>query len=391
MLAGAVPFDAPYRAAILMAHTASEPPLLSDLVPTVPRPVALAVRQALAKDPRQRYPDCRTFAETVLEALADAGAGRVRIPVAGWWFARPECESEVSWSEVGETPAVVTLSPGEVYWLLARDGVTDDQLASLARLGTLPGLRSLGLSFLHQLSDVGLVHLRGFTSLETLSLSQCAQLSDAGFAHLGCLDRLRSLSLDETQISDEGLAILQGFPLLEELNLGQCKRITDRGLANLRCVTGLRKLLLINCPGVTDVGVDQLRELTELRILDLSQTAVTDRGLAALHGLTRLEALYLAGLEGVTESGLSQLTSLVELRKLFLGNCRGVRSVAPLLRMQQLEVLGLDGTPITDEDLNQLARHTRLQTLDVRRCQAVTTAGVEAFRAALPGCRVSGP
>src|SRR5207247_1591892 len=119
LLAGRVPFDAPFRAAVLMAHTSSEPPLLCDLVPSVPRAVALAVKQALAKKPEERYPDCRSFAGAVLEALAEAGAGQLRIPVAGWWFARPENDPAAEWWEVGETPAAVTLSPGEVYWLLA--------------------------------------------------------------------------------------------------------------------------------------------------------------------------------------------------------------------------------------------------------------------------------
>ncbi len=393
LLAGKVPFDATFRAAILMAHTSTEPPLLSDVVSAVPLPLALAVRQALAKNPDERYPDCRSFAGAVLEAVSEVGAGRLRIPVPGWWFARPENDPAAEWWEVGETPATVTLSPNEVYWLLARDGVTDQQLASLSRLGPLPCLRSLGLSFLRHLTDAGLAHLRGLTSLESLSLTNCARVTDAGLAHLSGLVWLQSLALDETQVSDAGLTLLQSFPHLRTLILGQCKQVSDTGLSHVAERTTLQKLLLAGCTGITDAGMTHLPELIDLRTLDLAYTSVGDAGLTHLHSLSRLEYLSLVGLEGVTNAGLSHLQMLSGLRKLFLGSCHGVSdSGLSLLRpLKELEFLALDGTSITDAGLQQLVELTTLQGLDVRRCGGVSAAGVEAFRVAVPGCRVSGP
>jgi hypothetical protein len=393
LLSARTPFDAPFRAAVLMAQTTTELSLLSDIVPAVPRPVALAVRQGLSKDPGRRYPDCRAFAQAVLEALADAGAGRVRIPVPGWWFARPESEPDASWWEVGETPATVTLAPGEVYWLLARDSVTDFQLAGLARMGTLPSLRSLGLSFLRHLTDAGMVHLRGLTQLESLTLSQCDGVTDAGLAHLRGLERLESLSLDETQVTDEGLGLVRSFPRLRTLNLGQLKQLTDAGLAHVAVLSGLQKLFLPGCVSITDVGLEHLRGLVEMHTLDLGATAVTDAGLKWLGGMGRLEFLYLVGLVGVTDEGLGHLEGRTSLRKLFLGGCRSVsdRGMSRLLGLKHLEFLGLDGTAVSDAGLERLRALEGLQALDVRQCGSVTEAGVRAFQAARPGCRVSGP
>ncbi len=344
LLAGKVPFDGPFRAAILMAHTSGEAPLLSNLVPTVPHSLAEVVKQAMSRDPEERFPDCRSFAQSALEALASAGAGKLHIPVPGWWYARPENDPSAQWWEVSETPAAVTLTPGEVYWLLARDGVNDRQLGALARLAPLPALRSLGLSFLHRLTDAGLAHLRGLSHLEELSLSQCPRISDAGVAHLAALTCLRSLSLDETLVTDAGLAVLESLTQLRALNLAGCRAITDAGLAHVAGRVQLQKLVMSGCGGISDAGLDPLRRLADLRVLDIGLTGVTDAGLARLRMLDRLEYLYLAGLAGVTDAGLAHLSEL-----------------------------------------------TGLRGLDLRGCVGVTVAGVEALHAAVPGCRVSGP
>ena len=342
LLAGQVPFDGAYRAAVLMAHTTLEPPLLSDVVPAIPRRLALAVKQALAKKVEDRHLDCGSFAGVVLEALADAGAGRVRIPVPGWWYARPESDPEAE-SEAAVTPATVTLSPGELYRLMARDTVTDQQLGSLGRLA-------------------------GSTNLDSLTLSGCIRLSDAGLRQLSGLVRLQSLSLDETRVTDDGLAVLDSFPNLKELNLGKCPQISDRGLAHVAARTSLQKLFLAECAGITDAGFARLKPLAGLCVLDASSTSITDAGLAHLEKLSGLRKLILGGCQRITDAGVVHLSGLV-----------------------QLGFLTLDGTAITDTGVRQLVKLTGLQGLDVRRCRGVTSAGVAALRTALRGCRVSGP
>jgi hypothetical protein len=343
LLAGELPFDAPFRAAILMAHTSAIPPLLNEVVPSIPQGVAEAVRQGLTKNPDDRYPDCRTFAQAVLDALDRSGITRLRIPVPGWWYARPKEDPSANWWEVCQTPATVTLTRGEVYWLLARRDATDYQIASLARSGRMTSLRTL--------------------------------------------------DLEDSRITDLSLGWLRAFPYITSLHLAQCKDITDRGLAAVAKLKRLRALLLSKCPGIGNAGMEHVAKLTGLRSLDLSGTRVTDGGLEALRSLHRLRNLYLVGLDGLSDAGMEKLAVLPRLRRLLMGNCRRVtdRGLSALVDLPQLRFLGLDGTSITDAGLTLLTRQAHLRGLDVRRCERVSTAGVESFRAAHPTCRVSGP
>ena len=68
---------------------------------------------------------------------------------------------------------------------------------------------------------------------------------------------------------------------------------------------------------VTDAGLENLRGLTELRWLHLSDAAITDAGLEHLSGLTRLETLNLENTK-VTDTGLEQLKGLTQLQRVDL-------------------------------------------------------------------------
>ena len=53
-------------------------------------------------------------------------------------------------------------------------------------------------------TDAGLIDLKGLTHLEFLVLSR-TQVTDAGLAHLKGLTKLRVLELDYTEVTDEGV------------------------------------------------------------------------------------------------------------------------------------------------------------------------------------------
>jgi hypothetical protein len=150
--------------------------------------------------------------------------------------------------------------------LLSGAGVTDADLARLARLPGLAGIKAL--------------HLDN------------TRVTDTGLAHLGSFRGLRSLSLGGTAVTGAGLARLKGLDL-ETLSLDDTK-VRGGDLAHLRDLTSLRNLSLVGTP-VTDDGLAHLKGLTDLGSLDLRNTPVTNRGLDHLNGLKNLHTLSVRG------------------------------------------------------------------------------------------------
>jgi serine/threonine protein kinase len=66
LLTGACPFDNPNPTAIFVQHTTQAPPRLEEALPSIPKGVAAAVHKSLAKDAKDRFADCVSFARAVL-------------------------------------------------------------------------------------------------------------------------------------------------------------------------------------------------------------------------------------------------------------------------------------------------------------------------------------
>jgi Leucine-rich repeat (LRR) protein len=145
---------------------------------------------------------------------------------------------------------------------------------------------------LYEISDAGLVHLKGLTKLQVLNLysnllredgtmlSPGAQITDAGLVHLKGLANLKWLAIFESEITDAGLVHLKGLTSLQTLELSGTK-ITDAGLLHLKGLTKLQKLTLFRIK-ITDAGLVHLKGMTNLKGLNLFGTKVTDAGVAEL-------------------------------------------------------------------------------------------------------------
>jgi hypothetical protein len=124
-----------------------------------------------------------------------------------------------------------------------------------------------------------------------------------------------------------------------------------------------------------DDDLVQLRELTDLEDLGLTDTQVTDAGLVHLTGLTKLECLDLDGTQ-VTDAGLDCLTGFAEIWRLELDETRiGDAGLKQIEGMTQLRVLTLEGTRVTDAGLVHLKGLINLTYLDLSKT-AVTDAGL---------------
>ncbi len=202
--------------------------------------------------------------------------------------------------------------------------VTDDDLVLLEGLTELATLGVSGDKWKRgdfskkELSDAGLVHLKGLAGLKELNLHS-TRISGGGLVHLRGIIGLESLNLWNTSLSDSGLVHLKGMTNLQRLAMGRTQ-ITDDGLKHVRGLTRLR-FLALDAEGVSDAGLAHLEGLSDLRSLVLWGTQVSDAGLVHLEKLTSLEELNL-GKTKVTGAGLHHLHGLTELTDL---NLRGTK------------------------------------------------------------------
>jgi hypothetical protein len=183
---------------------------------------------------------------------------------------------------------------------------------------------------------------------------------------------------------------------------------------------GAVKLLAIdlrNCPKATDDGRDYLRGLSGLRELVINDTA-NIRNLDFLADMTGLEVLNSEGISPlVKDKDLAQINGMAKLKTLIVVSQVHTNSeltdkvFAVIKELRQLEQLRLCNCSITDDGVRLLDRHPALRFVDFWQTTVgdagiaslvslpkleqvavqathVTDAGVKAFQAKAPKCRV---
>ncbi len=115
--------------------------------------------------------------------------------------------------------------------------------------------------------------------------------------------------------------------------------------------------------GVSREALAGLADLSDLRLLNLSNSGVDDESVAVVAELSRLESLDLS-MTSVTDAGLPHVGEVASLRRLRLNH-----------------------TGVTDEGLEHLAGLKRLEVLDVEGTR-VTEAGAKRLKQRLPKCEI---
>jgi serine/threonine protein kinase len=180
-----------------------------------------------------------------------------------------------------------------------------------------------------------------------------------------------------TEVTDAGLEQLRGLTQLRVLNLSTT-HVTDAGLEHVKGLTQLQVLSLYNT-NVTDAGSEHLKGLTQLCELNLSYTQVTDAGLNRLKGLMRLQKLFLAHTP-VTDAGLKHVGTLTQLQMLNLDGTRVMDAGLRYLKgLTQLRALDLYNTKVTGAGFEHLKGLKQLRELNAGLTQ-VTDAGLEHVR-----------
>jgi internalin A len=117
---------------------------------------------------------------------------------------------------------------------------------------------------------------------------------------------------------------------------------------------------------VTDVDLERIGELKDLRTLDLSHTQITDVGLEHLKGLRDITDLNLYYAEYITDSGLSNLVDWNRLERLDLhGTKITSKALEHIGRLTSLKSLDISFTAIDDDGFENLATLTKLEKLSI--------------------------
>ncbi|MBI2481636.1 MAG: hypothetical protein HYV60_24220, partial [Planctomycetia bacterium] len=279
-----------------------------------------------------------------------------------------------------------------------------------------------------------LKQLPKYDKLQELVLQECRSLTDDGLSNIGENRHLAVLKLIRVPVSDKALAGLKSSKTLEELLLAHT-RVGGSGLRDL-VGTPIAKLA-IHGPGLKASGLAALAELTALRELELQCPDILFQDLPSLSSLENLESIIcpktqlgpagldrlrghprvsrlllnsseindksvdvlntmaaLADLElsnaTITDAGLARL-ALPRLQRLCLGGCAGVTDAAlsQLDQLQSLEVLDLQATAVTGQELSGLGAIRTLRTVLMSGEQFKgNQQTLSAFKKLLPQCKV---
>lgn len=277
---------------------------------------------------------------------------------------------------------------------LAADGTFS--AAALAEIQNVSEPFILNLTGMH-VCDAGLKQLSAFPALAGLNLEFCSRITDVGLENLQGLQSLKVLILTGTPVTHVGVQKLVPIKSLIAVDLEACDGIDDAACEPLGEMRQLRALVLkktgFEAGRISSVGLNRLRKLREIELLNLYGNNFEDAGLESLGQLLKLRELNLS-LLAITDGALEHLRPLKELRQLDLLYSEGFagpkitdKGVNHLAQLSQLTALNLTGARISDAGLERLEGLKGLTNLQLVRTQ-VTTAGLRSFEAAMPQCRV---
>jgi Leucine-rich repeat (LRR) protein len=196
----------------------------------------------------------------------------------------------------------------------------------------------------------------------TTALDLHGRTLDAGdLARLAEMARLKILNLAGTDISDETLENVRGLTSLERLDLSDT-RISDKGIARLKGLARLQTLQLARTR-ITGAALESLTADHNLTELSLAETQISDPDLRHLSALSQLQTLNLDRTR-VRGGGLRFLRPLKELSSLDLSGLpmQGL-AFSHLSALENLRFLRLTRARVKDDDLRHLSGLTRLREL----------------------------
>ncbi|MBZ0186068.1 MAG: hypothetical protein K8F91_07400, partial [Candidatus Obscuribacterales bacterium] len=145
------------------------------------------------------------------------------------------------------------------------------------------------------------------------------KLTDLGVKTIAQSKTIVSLYLDDTAISDSAIDYLASAGKLITFSMKGCKNIEGRSIGRLKKLG----ILLLARSGFKPANCGQLKELTNLAILDLCDLDIRNKDVANLEGL-KVQDLKLSNNPKLTDSCLHSLEKMNLLKKVDLSGCSGI-------------------------------------------------------------------
>lgn len=277
------------------------------------------------------------------------------------------------------------------YFIESRHRKTLRPLSTELVLRTLKRYRfvsELDLSLCPRVDDAALTQIASSrSSLRSINLSRSRLFTHNGLSSLvaNCAGLVEIDLSNRAELTDTAAAAIAEAKNLERLSLARCKMITDMGIG---CVAvGCKKLRFINlkwCLRVSDLGVGLIAmKCKQIRAMDLSYVPITEKCLPPILELEHLEDLVLEGCPGIDDDGLATLKhSSKSLKTLNMSNCQNVSHVglsSLTYGAEYLQHLFLAYSLSVTSDLAKCLHNiSGLQSIKLDGC-SVTTSGMKAI------------
>lgn len=263
------------------------------------------------------------------------------------------------------------------------------------------GIESLSLE-LTRVSDANTHYLSEMKNLRSFSLYSDA-LTDAGIKPISDLQRISSLEIGSENFTDAGIAQFKNTDNLTYLHLRGSKLTVDclkhLGRLNKLKTLDLDKMaikgdlsgLLKNFPILWTLSIEQppvlevtsLKSLaaTKIQALHIYNTKLDEGQFKALASNSNLKSLTFSNtkFDGEYFTNLAQMRNLNNLNLLSMKKISN-KSIEDICKMKNLTHLEFVKSDVTQENLNALLRHPRLEYLNFHDCILVNSNMTDEFK-----------
>ncbi len=228
---------------------------------------------------------------------------------------------------------------------------------------------------------------------------KCDAFTEADFKTLGGIKTIKDLTISGKTITDDTLALLTGLTELERLSSDGIQ-LTDAGYKHFAAFQKLKSLSFFHpafrSEQFTGSGLTHLKALPKLERLTFAGSTAGDAAMEAIGQLTQLKE-FRTWHTAQTQAGNAHLTKL-PLTALRIGQrlpnwgkdspiSFDESTMETLAQIKTLESLELTEARLSAKIIPQLKALPKLTKLKIETVD-ISTADVEAIKAALPNCKV---